>query len=207
MEWPKTKLSFSFPNYQDSDGHFKASPFSFLVHLLCLPILSHQQSILMHTHKKITSNCHLKVWDFCSPNPESDILETNLEGVCFPPSPFSTDKSWFLEWFCFVFGSKALCCKMNYSYILCIDSNSVWFIKLVNEHLYIIVFFVWAFFVVSLCRMCVCLCVCMYIRRILQTYWVFFWFLWKLTNTNQISFQQGKQPFTYSIVVHSSCLK
>lgn len=51
---------------------------------------------------------------------------------------------------------------MNYSHILFIDSNSVWFIELVNEHLYIIVFFVWAFFVVSLCRMCVCLCVYVY---------------------------------------------
>lgn len=187
--------------------------FSFLVHLICLPILSHQQSILMHRKKKYLI-FQIVTWRFETFVPLTQSLiywrQTwwkEREFSCFPPSRFTTDKSWFLEWFWFGFGSKALCCKMNYSHILFIDSNSVWFIELVNEHLYIIVFFVWACFVVSLCRMCVCLCVCMYIRHILQTYWVFFWFLWKLTNTNQISFQQGKQPFTYSIVVHSSFLK
>lgn len=163
MGWPKIWLSFSFPNYQDSDGHFKATSFSFLAHLIRLPLLSHWQSILMHTKKLF----QFVTWRFKTLVPLTQSLISwrqtwwkEREFSCFPPSTFSTDKSWFLEWFWFGFGSKALCCKMNYSHILFIDSNSVWFIELVNEHLYIIVFFVWVFFVVSLCRMYVCVSVC-----------------------------------------------
>ena len=39
-----------------------------------------------YTQKTIIANCDLKVWVFCSPNLESDILETNMmegKGIFF----------------------------------------------------------------------------------------------------------------------------
>lgn len=128
-----------------------------LLHLLSLslnlPIYSHLPFI--PTHKRLeektkqitnTTKWYLKSWDsYSSLSPESDISEmASKEGEentgYHLPLSYRQKLIYCVIWF--GFESKALHCKMNYSHFLFIDLNSVGIIKLVNEHLYIIVFFV-----------------------------------------------------------------
>lgn len=153
MGWPK--INPSFPNCREHGRHFKATSFSFLIHLVCLPIIE-SFSVL----KK--NLFHIIIWIFVPLTQrylgdKYDGKRRNFLVFHLPPSvqtktDFLSDFSWGLD--------QRLCVvrwTIHTSYLL-IQIQFIWFIELVNEHLYIIVFFVWAFFVVSLLE-CVYVCV------------------------------------------------